>query len=284
MVFRPGASEEAGMQTPVFRAASNARRALWATAALLCLVAPMAHAADPAQDVMRKMGDVYRNAKSFSGSVAIRQNLKGPDGKPVSVTTDQQIKYKSPNLFAVVMNVHVKQGSGNRAVSQTIISDGKTLYNWMPAMKQYAKHPAPPAVTFPVLLVNLKLAVVPDPTKPVDGARLVSPTTVQGHSAYVVEIVPTKLPANLPAAQKALAKIPVRLVIDKQNYHLLRVSKSGGGASLEIVFGPQTFNSSIASSAFHFHPPAGAKEAPPMPTMPGGTPPGAGAIPPGRHR
>jgi len=287
MLFRPGASQEAGMQTMALRSASIVRRALLVAAALLCAGGSAAVAADQTQDVMRKMGDVYRNAKSFSGSVTIRQNLKGPDGKPASVKTDQQVKYKSPNLFAVVIKINVKQGTGkNQSVAQTLISDGKTLYNWLPARKQYMKHPSPPSVPFPLLLQNIKLAIIPDPTHPVEGARMVSPTTLQGHSAYVVEIVTpaNKLPAGMPPAQKAMALVPVHLMIDKQNYHLLRVSKSGGGMSLQIDFGPQTVNGAIPQSAFTFHPPAGAKEAvqPTAPT-PGMMPPGAGGVLPPRH-
>src|SRR5690349_944645 len=113
MATQPDTCPVSGMQANVVQPASNRFRGLLLSAlSLTLLTTPLYRAqADQAQDVLKKMGDVYRNAKSFEGTVSIRQKGKGRDGKPASVTTTQSIKYKSPNLFVVDLKASATGGT-----------------------------------------------------------------------------------------------------------------------------------------------------------------------------
>lgn len=282
MFLRPAASSEAGMQMVSHRSASISRRPLMLSAlALAVLALPGVRVrADEAQDTLKKMGDLYRNAKSFDGILTVKQNGKGQDGKPVTLTTVQSVKYKSPNIFHVELKFN-GTGAAAKANGQTEIinCDGKTLYQYSPAKKQYMKSPAPPNVPFPQLLQLMRLQVVPGPTTP--GAKMLPPATIAGRPALVVEVRPpaNSLPAQMPAADKA--KIAFVFRIEKGTYHLIQLVMNLGAGVNDVNFGPHTVNGNIATSAFNFAPPAGTKEvqvprpngAPGAPGVPGGGPP-----------
>jgi len=243
---------------------------------LSALFAASAHA-DQASDILKKMEGVYSGAKTFVGSVTVKQSGKTKEGKPASVTRTQQISYKSPNLIRVQMTMSAT-GAAAKAGNQNamIVSDGKTLYRYSSTQKQYSKSPAPPAIP----LNQLFGIALPSGSTP--GASLLSPTNVMGHQAYVVQIkqqVPQP-PPSMSAADKAKYDAyvkqmkPVQVVIDKKDYHLLQIRQSMGTNTAVVEFGPHTVNGAVADSAFKFSPPAGSKEI----TMPQ-PPPGGGAMP-----
>jgi outer membrane lipoprotein-sorting protein len=227
--------------------------------------------AQTAQDVLKKVESIYGKATSFQGSVTIKQSGKGQDKKPASVTRTQTIKYKSPNLFRMQV---VATGTGAAKAqapnaNSTIVSDGKTLFAYSVARKQYAKQPVPPNLPLRQLLGF----AIPTPTTP--GVKMLPAMAVLGRQAFVLEITPT-MPPNLTPEQKAqFAKFkPLKLMVDKQNYHILQLRQSTTESTTEVNLGAQTFNSSIPGNTFVFTPPAGVTEFIPPANPPGGGVPG----------
>jgi outer membrane lipoprotein-sorting protein len=236
--------------------------------------------AQTAQDILKKVENVYAKANSYQGSMTIKQSGKGRDGKPATVTQTQQIKYQGPNKVRVQVTA---TGTGSAAadapkVNSTVVSDGKSMYVYNIAMKQYMKRPAPP--TFP--LRQLLATVIPNSAT--QNVKLLAPATVAGRPVFVLEIKQT-LPPNAPPETKAqFAKVkPAQVMIDKQSYQVVRIRRSAAENSLEVTFGPQSFNKPLPGSTFAFTPPPGVKEfVPPANPAGGGVPglPGGGGAPP----
>ncbi|HZP80796.1 MAG TPA: DUF2092 domain-containing protein [Chthonomonadaceae bacterium] len=237
-----------------------------------------ARAAEDAQSILKKMAGAYSAAKTYQGRITIKQAGKTPNGKAVTMTSKQQIKYKQPNRFFVnvSMNLTGVPNAPARNMDRIMVSDGTTVTVYMAANKQYMKQKGVPPLDLSKLLQGLTGVNAP-------GATLLPPTTVQGHSAYVVQVKPdlSHLPPNLPPAErtKLLASIkPDKFFIDRQNYHLLRMTRSIGGSSMDVELESQVFNAAIPDTAFRFTPPAGAKEFVP-PRGPGMVAPGAPGAP-----
>jgi outer membrane lipoprotein-sorting protein len=278
MLIQPAARFRAGVQIARSRPVTSLTRALLLSALTLPAALPTA-SAESAQDVLKKMAAVYETAKSFQGSVTQRQKGKTRDGKSATLTTTQQLHYKGPNLFHIQISA---TGTGAAAASAsqmgiTFVSDGKNIFIYRPAQKKYARQPSPPS-----LPLSKILRVIPNPATP--GLSLLSPTSVQGHAAYVVQVKPTK-PPNVPPQQRAQVEAyfktlkPTQYMIDKQNYHLLKITTAQGTNTSEIEFGPQTINGNVAPALFAFTPPAGTTEMTPpaggnapSPGLPGGAP------------
>lgn len=272
MLFRPVARRRAGLLT-VEPCVAICGRGLFAVALLgFAGAAVPAHADLSASEIIAKMNAIYSTAKSFKGSTIMQSSGKGPDGKPFTVTATQQVAYKSPNQFRVQVTASgtgaASKASGN---SQTVVSDGKTMYMYLPARKQYIKRPAPPQVPIQrIVQINVNG----------QNAKLMPASTVNGRPAYIVQIMPM-LPPTLTAQQKQLVK-PSLIAVDKQNFHLLRITQ--GGNAQVMTFTGQTVNGNLPASVFAFSPPAGATEfKQPMPGAPGGAP-GAPPVPPGSPR
>jgi outer membrane lipoprotein-sorting protein len=245
---------------------------------LLAHGAQAAHAQNP-QDILKKMVAVYQAAKSFQGTVTTQITGKDPKGKPVNVTQTQSIRFKSPNKLRIESSATATgelAAQIKKAGKQTAVSDGKTAIVYSGGANQYIKVPAQPQQS----LVGLMRLQLP-PTVP--GASMDAATTIAGRPAYVVKIKP-QLPPNiskLPAEQRKMVEQqfkqakPVRIMIDKQNFHLLRTVQSAGAITSTTNYGIHTVNGAIADSAFAFTIPAGAKEVkPPTPQGGGGVQPG----------
>jgi len=259
--------------------------------ALLAGVSVTAHAQSP-QDIFKRMDAAYKAAKSFQGTVSTQISGKDTTGKAVNVTRTQVIKYKSPNK----MRVEVTQTGGGaagaqmkKAGKQTIVSDGKTMLRYSAGENQYIKAPSPPQFSL-VQLLSLQLP----PTIP--GATLQSPSSVKGRAAFVIKITPrmpsaaeiAKLPPEQRQAFESQRQVveaqfkqakPTVLMIDKQNYQLLKMEQ-GSGAIRSVATYTSSLNASIPDSAFAFKIPAGAKEVKPQQQPP----PGGGAPMPGSPR
>ena len=67
--------------------------------ALSLLVSNSAFAAETAGAILKKMAENYTKAKSFQASIVTIQAGKTPDGKAFTVTQNEQVQYKTPNLF-----------------------------------------------------------------------------------------------------------------------------------------------------------------------------------------
>ena len=248
---------------------------------LLSLSAPFADAKGPGNDpagIITRMEDVYKNAKSYQGTISMKQSGKTPDGKPFSMSESRQVRFKAPNQI-----FDQQQVSGTGAAvkisnrSQTWVGDGKSLYVYVPAQKMYAKRAAPPTIALTQILARYL------PHAPQFSLTMAAAAKVNGRDALVISAKP-KVPASFPASitkeQKAqiLERIkkqrPTQIYIDKQNYQLLRLVGGPQDRTDEITFVSQQFNGAVPESAFTFHPPAGAKLF--VPPAPGSARPGNG--------
>ena len=279
MFFRPAASVEAGRQAAFTSAASTFQRRLLlaALSAPLLLTQTAPARADQANDVFKKMADVYAKCKSFDGTIITKQTGKGPDGKSGSITTTQDVKYKSPNQFYVRLKASGTGAASKVGMEQLVVSDGKMFTEYAPARKEFRRRPAPPQVPFTGLLGLMRVAILPG--QDTKGATLGPATTYQGHPAFVITVKPpeNQLPPNMPAADKA--KLSFQFTIDKQNFQLHKLVMNTGSGSQEIEFKRQSLNGSLPAGAFAFSPPPGAKEAK-VPAPPQGGVPGAPGGPP----
>lgn len=252
------------------RPASAGSRFLLAglTFAIAGMASSQAHAQD-AKTTMDKMIAVYKGAKSYA---ATKTTIRTADvqGKKSVITMSQQVKYQAPNKFSVTETASAtgalaaQVGNG----SMVTVSDGSMFWRYSSRQKQYMKQPIPAQSKG---ISVLQLLQLPGATPP--EVKLVAPSTVSGRPALVVELM---VPAR-PAApgQPASPPSPVHFFIDKQNFHLLKITQTSGTMSAEVMFNPQNFNPAIPAATFHFSPPAGAKEVTPQPAPPGAGGPGA---------
>lgn len=229
--------------------------------------------AQTVKEILQKVEDVYNKASSYQCNLIVRRTGKGPDGKPLSITQTQQVQYKSPNLFRVQVSV---TGTGAAAAAvkngnSTVISDGKNIYVYMPSQKQYMKQAVPASLP----LRQLMASVIPGANTA--NARLVAPSMINGRPVYVLEVKP-QAPPNLTPEQKArFARLkPIQIMVDKQNYHVVRIHQEAADAQLDVSFNGQTVNGTVPSKAFVWTPPPGAKEfVRPATPAPGNATPGA---------
>lgn len=256
-------------------AAALRRGSLLLTAFSALAVAALPAGAQSAADILKKSEALYTKAASYQGSLVIKTSGKDQNGKPATLTQTQVIKYVGPNKVRVQVSA-IGTGSAKAQaanLSSTTVSDGKTFTIYNSSLKQYVKQPAPPALSVRQLLAR----VLPASTS--QGLKLVAPSQVAGRPVFVLELKPAP-PPNLTAQQKAeYAKMkPLQLMIDKQNYQLLKIRQTAANGSVDISLNGQTFKPNLPGSTFAFTPPAGAKEFVPPANPPGG--PGAPGGPP----
>jgi outer membrane lipoprotein-sorting protein len=227
------------------------------------------------------MEAVYVNAKALDAGYRILQDGTVPGKGPFKLTLTETIRYQAPNKFYVAV---AASGSGAAVTSssgqQLIVCDGKSVYVYLSQLKGYYKRPAPAAVPLGALLAQAGIGV---PNRPIPGAKLGAPKTVDGHAAYQISFTrdASKLPANLPAPQKTLLMEPIVITVDKANYQVLSIKQGTQIGHASLIVDRQKVNGTLSASSFVFTPPAGAKElqtpTPPvggMPGAPGGAPGG----------
>ncbi len=235
---------------------------LFGATALVMSTSSVARAEDPTSLIQKTVAQ-YSQAKAYQAVLKITQTGKDQAGKPGEVVSNQRVIFKAPNFFYFETKASGKGAASDAAKGNSImVSDGKTLYQYLPAMKQYVKQAAPP--TFSMLQIVSKLLPSTDNFVP-DGTTM---GNVGGQPATVIKmkaIMPNNIPANITSDQKKrleqLVKTskPVILSLSKTN-HILRIERLLDGGKLDIVFTGETFAPNIAMSIFKFTPPAGAKE------------------------
>jgi len=244
---------------------------------VLCLPG-MAHAGDTqAQAVLKKMQTLYQTAKTYKCTTKNTRSGKGPDGKAMSLTTTQEIRYKSPNLIWVKMSYSGGTGAATQAngTSQTLTCDGKTITQYLSKPNQYAKQPAPPTLQRPGPLgMNFDSLA--------GAAKMLPASNVAGHAAFVIQAEQTMQVPGAPGQPPQSRMVKFHLLVDKSTYYLLRVTGPNGENPSDYT--DQVVNGTLPDSAFAFVPPAGAKlytpQARPAPGAPGA--PAGGGVPPKR--
>ncbi len=267
MHFKPVAVNSAGMQTAHISLASLRKTITFTAAASIALFPALTSSADQAQDVLKKMESVYNAAKSFEGSINIKQSGKGPDGKLVSAVTVQQVRYKAPNLFTVSMKISVVGGpKKNQTQTEKIVSDGKIVYQYVPEKNEYVKRPVPPSLPLPSFL-QLVMQRLSLPRPGIPNTTMGKPTSLQGRAVNTIQIRPG-----------TSVTPPFTFLIDKKTSELLKITVTSPKINIVVDMSDQKLNSNISPSLFAFKLPAGAKEIqPPSPT--GARGPGGPGIP-----
>ena len=242
----------------------------------LCLLSPPpAGAKGPGNDpaaLVAKMESLYTGAKSFQGTITMRRSGKTRDGKTFAIAETREVRYKAPNLIFDNQRI-VGTGAAVResARSAVYVGDGKTLYVYAPSSNQYAKRGIASRVMLKQMLGRY-LIIAPRFTLSIGTAA-----KVNGRDAFVIVAkpkIPTEFPPNVRKEDqpKIIAEIkmqrPTQVFIDKRTYQLLRVTGGSNLVNDEVNFVSQTLNGAIASGAFTFRAPAGAK----LFTQPAGTP------------
>lgn len=264
----PAAPPRAGMP-------SQARRLMMARAVMIALFSGLAHdalAADTPADTLKKVKALYDGAKTFQGTMTMRSTATGKDGKKITSMQVQEIQYRAPNQF----RVHTTSKStvpGAKPMEALTVADGSMVYMYRPAAKIYMKRELPKNRRS--ILSNL----VPNPSTP--GIKALPPTTVQGRPALVFSVPPPEIKLPKDSKFKLPPRKPVTVLVDKQNYRLLRLVSSMGTASMEYDLTAQNFSPNFPASTFTFTPPPGAKEQPMRPMMPSARPGAPGGAVPG---
>ncbi len=245
-------------------------------AALSALTCSLPAQGETPGDTVKRMQALYNNASSYKGTMKQSQSGKNQQGQPFSVSQKQVVTFSKPNKLHVQADM-TATGAAAKAngTSNTIVSDGKTVYEYLPKKQLYAKQPAPPKMkplvgTSQFALIDFDIA----------NAKQISSVTVNGRRAVVIEVTPdiSKVPADKRAEALKSVK-PIDLTIDATSYALLRISPPKLPPLVELS--DQVFNAPVPGSTFAFTPPAGAKlYTPPPPT--GG--PAQGGVAPGGAR
>ena len=240
-------------------------RSLFALTLLFAVLPTGAHGPAPdAAALLGRMEKQYQNAKTFQAALVLHRSGKTEKGKAFTVSMNQQIRYKSPNLFYVQEQYAGTGEAANIAqTSQTKVCDGKSFYLYVPAQKKFAKQKAPADVP----LVRILAYYMPNPAR--FTMNIGKPVKVEGHDAYVILAQP-KIPTDFrpgitPEQKAAIVKQikeakPTQIFIDKQNYQLLRLIGGTPDNREDMTFTSQTLDGSLPSHSFAFHPPADAHD------------------------
>ncbi len=253
---------------PAFHMAGPSSSAFVAASLALTLLStlPSAASAD-GKEILTKTLALYKNAKSFQGTVIVKEIGSGKNGKQVVITRTERIQYQSPNKFHVEAN-SVASGLDTAQIQQLqagnlkIFCDGKQTIIYSPLQNKFAKRPAPPAITlFQISEVLLKLQAIN-----ISSVKMLpNGGTVQGRPVVMIESVLPPLPKTAtPEEQKKLndylktIKQSPRFSVDKEKNTLLNITQSIAGLSLQIDFTSQLFNPALPPSSFQFAAPKGA--------------------------
>ena len=229
----------------------------------MCLIVPMQSASIAAPAVggvssLQAALKHYSSSASYQATVKTTTTLQPLNGsQPNVINSTMSLAYKAPNLMRV-------QTAGLMGGTM-VVSDGKTLSSYLAMTNQYMVSPAPKKTLSSYIMASYS----PSTTKLAGRAiingktldKYVSSTRLQGQPAITTIYVD-------PAAHTVNR---ITIVIPKIS------GPQGGGVkvSTEEDFQAQRFNPVLATSLFHFTPPAGAQRGsgaglPTILGMPGG--------------
>ncbi len=182
-----------------------------------------------AQDILKKMKAVY-DVKTFQGTVTVRQAGTTDENKPFNQSSVEEVMFKQPGM------VYMKNSGPAVGGTQITVFTGKEQIMYSSGRNQYVKQPMPP------LPPNARMSVLSllDVNFDAQSGKLLSSTTVGGKAAYVIQTLPAVMPLppgagaqerkQLEQLRKML--VPSELVIDKKDFHLLRVTQKQSGMNL----------------------------------------------------
>jgi outer membrane lipoprotein-sorting protein len=202
--------------------------------------------AQDAKAILKKMIAAYGTPKSYQAEMVMDMN--GPQGKSKMTI----LVKKSGEKMA--MNMTSTGGAGPMGGNFNTVIDGKNLYIYMAAMNQYMKMPYDARTQ---AMIKSQSGTPDEMIKKIakEGTfKRLADATVEGKSAYVLEAVQNKKPA-----EKA------KLYIDKGTSRLVKLEGKGTGpgemsnGGVVLVVRNEKINPSLPASTFVFTPPKGAK-------------------------
>jgi len=225
-----------------------------------------------ARKLLEALAQRYEQAKALQLEGTITTVTKSPSAETKVVTTFSLILQK-PNRFR--MALRDPQGR----LQQLLVSDGKTLFREVPAMKQVLKRPAPPT-DVPLPGGGMLSGALREQLAKIKEAQITGEGTVGNRRAKVVKVVADDgTTALLWVAGNTLWQTKVSI----QGTRLVRRSPGNQPTPFEeamkqtsitqvVNFTKVIFNPPVTSSLFAYKPPAGFKvveqetAAPPSPS------------------
>ena len=110
-------------------ASPYALRGLLPLALFALFAAPAGAQGNNPAALITKMEDLYKNAKSFQGTITTRQSGKTRDGKTFAVSGTREVRFKAPNEFHDDQR-YTGTGAAAKISGQSVlyVGDGKSLY------------------------------------------------------------------------------------------------------------------------------------------------------------
>jgi outer membrane lipoprotein-sorting protein len=238
-----------------------------AMATLLSSTAVASLAAPTAQEIMQKSAATMKSSKTYQAVMGMTTSM----GQMGSMSLNIDIK-KSGEKMSVTTSPS-GQATGQMAMGAAfatmhMVSDGKTTWTYMPAMKQYFKQAATPSQGNQFDPTQM----YKDPKGMNMNMKLVGTENVGGKPAYVIEMSP-KTAGKGP-------KQTMHFYVDQATYHFKQMKMSmnmgalagkaagpGAGApppmtmNMTMVVKSEKIDQPIPDSEFKFTPPPGATEA-----------------------
>ncbi|HSV74772.1 MAG TPA: hypothetical protein VLH79_13520 [Chthonomonadales bacterium] len=217
------------------------------------------------------------------GTMVSTLDLKVIPGKSLRIVTTPSDK--STGMFAMA----AAQGA------MQMVDDGKTLWIYQPALKQYMKQPSQIATMGPGALRNLPGVGNQLDEETLKNSRVVvtGTRTVQGRPAHVVQVTPNRPARGVQS---------MTLLIDRATHRLRGITTVANQPvaqgqppqrmTVQITFRNERVGAAIPASVFRFTPPPGSTEVQ-MPAQgrpggaqgrPGGAPGRPGGAPPPPNR
>ncbi len=239
----------------------------------------------PAQDAkafLKQVQQKYRQMKSMEATVVINFQASG-GSTPMKQQARSSLAIQKPNKVAM------KSSGGSPMAQQEVYSDGKDLFIYMPAMKQYLKRPAPANFDGPAagllgylgMLLGFANENLDDPNS---RAKYVfrGKRTIAGKPTRIVEVTESRqgMSAKIRLFVGEQDKLIYRLEMEQQLQQAAgqqgqpaRPSRITLQADIRYI----SFNKPIPASRFKFTPPKGTTEMQmPRPSGAPMTPPGGG--------
>lgn len=251
-------------------------RIVWVLTGVLAVAAAGMAQQQDAKAFLKRVVQKYRNAKSLelSAEFTIEMSAGANQSKQVIEGT---LVMQRPNL------VVAKAQSGGMSLGE-VYCDGKHIYLYQPAMKQYMKQPAPPNFekanalqlgVFGALLSALEQDV--DKLEPSVKVEFRGTQTVAGKQTRVIEISESR--GNRNSTARLFIGVQDLLVYRIEQTEVTRPQQQGTGGQggpttpmtrkITVNLRYASFNKPIPASRFRFTPPKDAKELkPPQPAAP----------------
>lgn len=259
---------------------ATATPAVHAQAAAAAPAAPSATIEPAAKELIAKISDLYKDAKTFNGQMAIKMKIELPGLPPQDFAMNYDLAMERPNKYAMTL----KEG----AMGANSVSDGKNLYIHVPMVNKYMVQPAPTNLDtigaggatellgpldqmdfIGALFAENPAAAFLDGVK---SGKLLPAETIDGVESDRLQFTQDDLSWDLWAAKGAKPTVQ-QLTADLSSVLGKMLDAQGGDVppqvremmkqakmTMKVNFPKMEFNQAIAASTFEFKAPEGAQK------------------------